>query len=324
MSQQITIYHSDVDRLLTYYVQPKSIDCAIFSPPYYRLRNYKVDGQIGWEETPELYVRRMKEVIYKLWEALKDDGTIWMIVGDSYSQGGRGKWMGFSSGMGEPLPPLKTPKGYRPKNLLGIPWRLALALQGFSTVSCKEIWDYRNKLLDARIEKNWDKVMEIEDWLCEQALMVEVERPLFNRTDIIWSKENSTPEGTVKDRPTRSHEYIFLFSKNKKYFFNQELLKSFYSYEANHSVWKFNTDNYKGHYATYPVHLIHRCIIASCPEGGTVLDPFCGSGTTGLGVLQVNGNRNAILGDIKLSYCKMSYNRIKLENPLFGKVELIK
>jgi len=315
---KVIIYHSDIDRLLDYYVEPGSIDCAVFSPPYYRLRDYKVEGQIGWEKTPELYIGRMREVFYKLWNSLKDEGTIWMVIGDSYSSGGKGKWLGYSKEMGEGLPPLKTPKGYKPKDLLGIPWRLALALQGFSSISSRNIWDLRRKLIDAMTEKNWDKVTNITDELSEWAIMSEVEHPLWIRTDIIWNKTNSTPE-MAKDRPHRSHEYIFLFSKKKNYYYDQALATH---KNHNKTVWTIPTDSKKGHHATYPVDLATGCILAGCPPNGTVLDPFCGLGTTGLAALRVG--RNAILGDISLKYCKMSYNRIKLENPIFYQVELLK
>lgn len=232
--------------------EDNSIDCVVTSPPYYGLRNYEVDGQIGMEETPDAYVSQMVKVFHEVKRVLRDDGTLWLNIGDSYARGG-------------------TP-GCKPKDMIGIPWRVAFALQS-------------------------------DGW--------------YLRQDIIWSKPNVMPE-SVTDRCTKSHEYIFLLSKSPKYYFDSASIAepcitndkssprgsagvigsqnsgrrgdTKYSgkvYPTNYTrnkrdVWVIPTQPFSGaHFATYPEELVRTCILAGCHVGGTVLDPFSGSGTTG-------------------------------------------
>lgn len=225
-----------------------SVHCCVTSPPYFGLRDYGHDGQIGLEATPEAYVARMVEVFREVRRVLRDDGTCWVNLGDSYSNG---------------APSLK------PKDLAGIPWRVAFALQA----------------------DGW--------WL---------------RQDIIWHKPNPMPE-SVQDRCTKSHEYVFLLTKSQRYFYDAEAVSEAAvlgphtrSRESNfkkagsepmaghhkgaaeivcdgtrnrRSVWTVTTKHYSGaHFAVMPPALVEPCIKAGCPEGGTVLDPFAGSGTT--------------------------------------------
>lgn len=282
-----------------------SVDCCVTSPPYYALRDYGVDGQIGLEETPEAYIDRLVEVFREVRRVLKNNGTLWVNIADSYAGSGKGaasypenakKYkQGTSRGMlgAEKTTKAKTP-GIKQKDLIGIPWMLAFGLRA-------------------------------DGW--------------YLRQDIIWQKPNAMPE-SVKDRCTKCHEYVFLLSKSKTYYFDGEAIKepcvgfdkssprgskgtftpnagrrkgnnrSFRGggvYTNNRSfdnsadkekktvgnvpnetgvrnrrsVWSVSTHGFSGaHFATFPRKLIEPCILAGCPVGGTVLDPFIGSGTT--------------------------------------------
>jgi DNA modification methylase len=249
------------------------VQTCITSPPYYGLRDYGNGGQIGLEESPKKFVESLVEVFACVWDILEDDGTLWMNLGDSYSAGGRGGGQegGIQAGnkgsvTGEVFGAWKV-EGFRPKNLLGIPWRVAIAMQDFG-------WNLRQ--------------------------------------DIIWHKPNPMPE-SVTDRCTKAHEYIFLFSKKQKYYFDHEAIKEpvkedwgtrdrtngkyhnegtgltphtglekSYEMANKRSVWTVNTSTYKGaHFATFPEKLIEPMILAGSRVGDIVLDPFFGSGTTG-------------------------------------------
>ena len=252
-----------------------SVHCCVTSPPYWGLRDYGHDGQIGLESTPEAYVARMVEVFREVRRVLREDGTCWVNLGDSYSATTKG-----SSGVGKNATNKGTliadrvwqvPPGLKPKDLVGIPWRVAFALQA----------------------DGW--------WL---------------RQDIIWHKPNPMPE-SVRDRCTKAHEYVFLMTKSERYFYDAEAVSEaaatagqkglgFYPGRAGamgrkpsgneakdpsegtrptvrnrRSVWTVTTKPYSGaHFATMPPDLVEPCIKAGCPECGTVLDPFAGSGTT--------------------------------------------
>ena len=295
-----------------------SAHCCVTSPPYFGLRDYNHSGQIGLESTPDEYVAKMVAVFREVRRVLRDDGTVWLNLGDSYAgAGGRGKQAGQMAGRahGEAARSARySGDGAKTKDLIGIPWMLAFALRA-------------------------------DGW--------------YLRQDIIWHKPNPMPE-SVKDRCTKAHEYMFLFSKRKRYYYDADAIKTkpkqtsidrlsqpnhanqkgsnrvpgktngamkavfggrqkhagyetrIHSgredqgnYIANgvnrRSVWTVATSGYKGaHFATFPPALIEPCIIAGCPENGTVLDPFGGSGTTG----QVAKSlcRNAILIELNEKY----------------------
>lgn len=246
-----------------------SVNCCVTSPPYYALRDYGMDGQIGRESSPKEYVSRLTEVFAEVRRVLRPDGTLWLNLGDTYAG--------------------RVEEEIKPKDLIGIPWMAAFALRG-------------------------------DGW--------------YLRNDIIWMKENPMPE-SVKDRCTRCHEHIFLFSKSKQYFFDykaisepvtestKERLKrgiagsnkygapipgqpkvqtinlprehgsisdgDINPLRSKRDVWIVNTVPFKGgHYAAYPPKLVESCILAGCPVGGVVLDPFMGSGTTGMVAKQLD------------------------------------
>ena len=296
----------------------ESVNCCVTSPPYYALRDYGKEGQIGLEETPEKYIERLVEVFREVKRVLKKDGTLWLNIGDSYyhttsNNGGfsaKSTLMGTAdtakgriannSGVRKKL----TIEDAKPKDLLGIPWMLAFALR-------RDGW--------------------------------------YLRQDIIWQKPNCMPE-SVTDRCTKSHEYIFLLAKSERYYFDhkaireladpkyearyksafnkgkvQEIkrppcikakqtegMKKFTGFRSKRSVWCVPVSSIKEkHFAPYPKKLIEPCILAGCPEGGTVLDPFLGSGTTGI-VAELNG-RNCIGIELNEEFLEIAKRRIAEE-----------
>lgn len=222
-------------------VPDKTFRCCVTSPPYWGLRDYGNQHQIGAEPKLQDYINSLRIVFNEVRRTLTDDGTLWMNIGDSYTSGGRtwrdedkknkGRAMNYRA---------PTPDGLKPKDLIGVPWRLAFALQ----------------------EEGW-----------------------YLRSDIIWNKPNCQPE-SVKDRPTRAHEYLFLFSKSKHYFYDSEAIKEpsrTGEMKNRRSVWSINTEPFPdAHFATFPTMLVEPCVLAGSKPEDTVLDPFLGSGTVGL------------------------------------------
>lgn len=302
---------------------PESVQCCVTSPPYWGLRDYGVEGQLGLEKTPQEYVEKMVAVFREVRRVLRDDGTLWLNLGDSYV-----------SNASNQVPQTKDHKGSRfagpnrnlfrpgsgradgivddrcqrnrngiscstlkPKDLCGIPWRVAFALQA----------------------DGW--------WL---------------RQDIIWHKPNPMPE-SVTDRCTKAHEYLFLLAKSQKYYYDAKAISegvadSTRNYHRTRefakrlergypgspsrgggnlcngdtpnrrSVWTVTTQPYSdAHFATFPPDLIKPCILAGTKPGDTVLDPFGGSGTTGMVSLELG--RNAILIELNPDYVKLAENR---------------
>jgi site-specific DNA-methyltransferase (cytosine-N4-specific) len=214
---------------------------CITSPPYWGLRDYGVEGQIGSEFLIDNYIKDVVDIFREVRRTLKDDGTLWLNIGDSYTSGNR-TWRDVDKknparGM-DYRPP--TPEGLKPKDLIGVPWKIAFALQ----------------------QDGW-----------------------YLRSDIIWNKPNCQPE-SVKDRPTRSHEFIFLFSKSEKYIYDSNAIQepSINGTPKNRrSVWNINTNGFKGaHFAVFPPELVRLCMLAGSQKDSLVLDPFFGSGTVGL------------------------------------------
>lgn len=247
----------------------KVFDCIVTSPPYWGLRDYGVGNQIGAEINIDDYISDLVSLFKEAKRTLKDDGTLWVNIGDSYTSGGRTWRDKDDKNKGRAMsyrPP--TPEGLKPKDLIGVPWKLAFALQ----------------------QDGW-----------------------YLRSDIIWNKPNCQPE-SVKDRPTRSHEYIFLFSKNKKYYYDSEAVKE-PSIDKNQgkknrrTVWNINTEPYPGsHFAVYPKEMARLCILAGSRPGSQVLDPFFGSGTTGI-VCNSLG-RKCVGIELSEDYAKLAQERI--------------
>ena len=365
-------------------IEDGSINTCITSPPYWGLRDYNGESkQLGMEDTPEEFTENLVKVFREIKRVLRDDGTAWLNLGDSYSSGGRTTTTNQSLrgdkdyGVTRPKPS----KGIKPKDLIGIPWRVAFALQA-------------------------------DGW--------------YLRQDIIWHKPNPMPE-SVRDRCTKAHEYIFLLSKNVKYYYDHEAIKEDAKYpqgpnspqsikkgqgefgmdtrgglskigalakKNKRSVWTITTKTFKGaHFATFPKDLIEPCVLAGCPEkvcvqcsepyklkvdikriprwelspndpryrpskyenahdslngntrhsvtetkplglekqcdcqtnetkGGTVLDPFGGSGTTG--IVAASHNRNAILLELNAEYIELAKARINKEVGMMATIKHIK
>ena len=304
------IYNGDSLDVLETFPDESIRGCCVTSPPYYGLRDYGVDGQIGLEETPEQYIEKLVKVFHEIKRVLTPDSTLWVNIGDSYA--------GSNQGAGTKVPTAKqasnkgtnfmtTPnhksklahvEGCKPKDLIGIPWMLAFALRA----------------------DGW--------WL---------------RQDIIWAKPNPMPE-SVTDRCTKSHEYIFLLSKSPKYYFNHFAIKEpavtkpvarnkkAEGYQADYAagdrfsdgmrvygadgmrskrdVWNVSTKTYKeAHFAVFPEDLITPCVLAGCPEDGVVIDPFFGSGTSG--VVAKKLGRNFIGIELNTTYCDIADRRIQ-------------
>jgi site-specific DNA-methyltransferase (cytosine-N4-specific) len=241
---------------------------CVTSPPYWGLRDYGVEGQIGAEVTVDAYIAQLTAVFREVRRTLSDNGTLWLNIGDSYTSGGRtwrdGDKKNPARAMSYRAP---TPEGLKPKDLIGIPWKLAFALQA-------------------------------DGW--------------YLRSDIVWYKPNAQPE-SVKDRPTRSHEYVFLFSKAEHYFYDHEAVKeealSVEGKRARRTVWSVPTEPFRdAHFATFPPKLVEPCILASTRPGELVLDPFFGAGTVGL-VASALG-RNYLGIELKDEYAEIARRRL--------------
>jgi DNA modification methylase len=284
------------------------IQTCITSPPYWSLRDYGTDGQLGLESTPEEYVAKMVEIFREVRRVLKDDGTLWLNLGDSYAGNTTGSLGGETSMLegGKTTQrmalnrPDKTGAGLKPKDLVGIPWRVAFALQA-------------------------------DGW--------------YLRSDIIWAKPNPMPE-SVTDRPTKAHEYIFLVTKNERYYYDadairepqadtkytreryrykpspgkkalknpdvnccgDELAYSFgdgTGYRNKRSVWTIPTEPFpEAHFATFPQKLVEPCVMAGSRRGDIVLDPFMGSGTVGAVAKRLS--RKYVGIELSEGYCRMA------------------
>ena len=279
-------------------VDSESVQTCVTSPPYFGLRDYGIDGQIGLEQTPEAFVAELVDVFRQVRRVLKDDGTLWLNLGDSYAGNCSQASNNGRAGFGNPRERLVNRKsdGLKNKDLIGIPWRVAFALQA-------------------------------DGW--------------YLRQDIIWHKPNPMPE-SVKDRCTKAHEYIFLLSKSQRYYFDAEAIAEparnwgtrdrsemrggvtdpklkhhglrGKDWEENptrnkRSVWSVTTRAYKeAHFATFPEDLITPCILAGSREDDLVLDPFNGSGTTG--VVSLKHGRRYLGVELNPEYVEIAHRRI--------------
>lgn len=258
-------------------IQSGTFDTCITSPPYFGLRDYGITGQIGLEKTPEEYIQRLVDVFREVRRVLKEDGTLWVNIGDSYAGSNKGRCANGqhsagkkqSTNFGSIMGKLQktTVANCKPKDLIGIPWILALALR----------------------EDGW-----------------------YLRQDIIWNKTNAMPE-SVRDRCAKSHEYLFLLSKSRNYYFDCDSIKVLSKSPQmesqqrvnKRSVWDIATSCTKdAHFATFPAELVRPCILAGSRKGGTVIDPFSGSGTTIYTAMQEG--RNAVGIELNPEYVLLS------------------
>lgn len=287
-----------------------SVNCCVTSPPYWGLRDYGVTAQMGLEATPEEYVARLGTVFRELRRVLADDGVLWLNLGDCYATGG-GR-VGEHPGGGRAGTTLERggqSGGLKPKDLAGIPWRVAFALQA----------------------DGW--------WL---------------RSDVIWSKPNPMPE-SITDRPTKSHEYVFLLTKSAKYYWDSASIAepaAFAGAVVNglgskegldpvkqrtcprgtrvvkdtrnvRSVWTIAAQRCpEAHFATFPEEIAKRCLLSGCPRGGTVIDPFTGVGT--MGFVAITHGRRFIGIELNPEYCRIAHRRVsraREQMPLFASQE---
>jgi len=286
-----------------------SVRTCITSPPYFGLRDYGHDGQIGLEQTPDDYVNELVEVFREVRRVLSDDGTLWLNLGDSYAGGGGGNYnkTGVSQAGGQHItnvrnrPEWLENAGVKPKDLMGIPWRVAFALQA-------------------------------DGW--------------YLRSDIIWHKPNPMPE-SVTDRPTKSHEYLFLLTKSPRYYYDHVAVREpsvtgswdamppiggakhvegneNNTYSGNtpasdglrnkRDVWTISTKPFKGaHFAVMPEALVEPCVLAGSAEGDTILDPFTGSGT--VGVVALKHRRNFVGTELNPEYVEIAEQRLNDVEP---------
>jgi site-specific DNA-methyltransferase (cytosine-N4-specific) len=237
---------------------------CVTSPPYWSLRDYSIPGQIGLEASVEDYIRSLVEIFEQVRRVLRGDGTLWLNIGDSYTSGGRTWRAPDKKNRGRAMdirPP--TPEGLKPKDLVGVPWRLAFALQA----------------------AGW-----------------------YLRADIIWNKPNCQPE-SVKDRPTRSHEYLFLFSKSERYYYDIDAERGPNGRNLR-TVWDIPTQACRDvHFATFPLSLTEPCIKIGARPGDLVLDPFIGSGTAGLAALRTG--RRFVGIELNSEYLRIAKQRLK-------------
>lgn len=263
-----TIIVGDARRVLAEFPD-EYFQCAVTSPPYWGLRDYGIDGQIGAELNVDDYIADLVSLFHEVRRTLRNDGTLWLNIGDSYTSGGR-TWRDTDAknkgrGMNYRAP---TPDGLKPKDLIGVPWKLAFALQA-------------------------------DGW--------------YLRTDIVWNKPNCQPE-SVKDRPTRSHELVFLLSKSEKYFYDWEAVKEPAITGQNktknrRTVWNIKTEPYPGsHFAVFPRELAKICVQAGSKQDDKVLDPFFGSGT--MGVVCNELERDCVGIELKAEYAELARDRI--------------
>jgi site-specific DNA-methyltransferase (adenine-specific) len=218
----------------------ESVQCVVTSPPYWGLRDYGIHGQIGLEETLDSYLNKLTSLFAQVRRVLRPDGVLWLNIGDGFTSGNRG-WRAPDKKNPNRAMSVRpdNPPGLKDKDLLGVPWRLAFALQA-------------------------------DGW--------------FLRSDIIWHKPNAMPE-SVKDRPTRAHEYLFMLTKNERYVYFPEAVmeRAEQGLRNRRTVWSINTAPSLGaHVASFPPELVEPCILASTQTDDYVLDPFFGVGTVGL------------------------------------------
>lgn len=245
-----------------------SVACCVTSPPYFWQRDYGVAGQYGHEDTPEQFVQQLVAVGREVRRVLADDGTLWLNIGDSYYSG-NGQPCGH-----DPRSPSRDwmRKKVRPLDVagLGVPKKSLLGLP----------WQVA-------------LAMQADGWTV--------------RADVIWCRDSAFPEPSVKDRPHRQHEYIFLLSKGRRYYFDRSALPE-------ESVWHIaHQRGSRGHNAAFPEELVRRCILASSRPGDTVLDPFGGSGTTA--AVALAHGRRAVLCELKAEYVRLIQSRTSYTPP---------
>lgn len=288
-------------------MEDATVDCCVTSPPYFALRDYGCEGQIGLEQSPEEYIARLCDVFREVMRVMKPEATCWVVIGDTYNyyRGATTRQYYDTKFAGESGHPAR-PSGFglecknlKNKDLIGIPWMLAFALRGMG---------------------------------------------FYLRQDIIWAKPNPIPE-SVKNRCTKSHEHVFLLTKQPRYYFSVDALREpantgIRAQEYNHRKVKFTVSGqrnvlfrgsnqsdgfrnkrdvwpilvkpgYEGHHATFPVELPLQCIALGCPQGGLVLDPFMGTATTAVAAYRIS--RHYVGFELSPDYHAICLERLRQE-----------
>ena len=293
-----------------------SVHCVVTSPPYWGLRDYGVVGQIGLEPTPAEYLATMVGVFREVRRVLRNDGTLWLNLGDSYASGGRGGGANGSkqqTNIGALLGPKYATDGMKPKDLIGIPWRVAFALQADGWYLRQDIiWSKPNPMP----ESVTDRCTKAHEYIF---LMSKSERYYYDQDAIA---ETATGRAVHNGNGGAHKHNEALSAGDEKFRYKGGLSalegKSFDT-RNKRSVWEVSTQPFaQAHFATFPPALIEPCILAGCPKGGTVLDPFGGAGTTGLVADRLQ--RNAILIELNPQYAAMTERRIVDDGPLFAEV----
>lgn len=321
-----------------------SVHCVVTSPPYFGLRDYGVAGQIGLEPTPDAFVAEMVAVFREVRRVLRDDGTCWLNLGDSYSHGGSGardadRWPKQSRN--DHLPThAKTETGLKPKDLIGIPWRVAFALQADGWYLRQDIiWSKPNPMpesvtdrctkaheylfLLSKSPRYWYDAEAIAESIAESSverLSQDVENQ--RGSDRVPGKTN----GTMKAVNRKTFRAGGVYTQGRSFDNDATACNDSVGNKPNEtglrnrrSVWTVATQPFsQAHFATFPPALIKPCIMAGCPKGGIVLDPFGGSGTTGLVADRLG--RNAVLIELNPAYADMARNRIQQDAGMFAEV----
>jgi len=275
------------------------VQSCITSPPYYGLRDYGHEGQIGNEQSPQEFIDNLVEVFACVWDVLKDDGTLWVNLGDTYSAGGRGAGSKIQSAnkgsvTGNVLGTWKV-DGYRPKNLLGMPWKLAFALQDFG-------WNLRQDII-------WHKPNPMPESVTDRCTKAHEYFFLLSKSQKYYFDHNAIKEPVKEDWGTRDRANGKYHNDGTGLTPHTGLTKS-YDMANKRSVWSINTSTFKGaHFATYPPELIEPCILASSKVGDIILDPFFGSGTTGQ--VAQNLGRKWIGCELNKDYENLQNERVK-------------
>jgi site-specific DNA-methyltransferase (cytosine-N4-specific) len=308
-----TILEGDV-RLHLASIPDNSVRCCITSPPYYGLRDYGIDEQIGLEPTLPEYIDNLVGVFREVRRVLTPDGTLWLNIGDSYAGSGRGP----EGNLGKSTQARhidhrhqeKVPAGMKPKDLIGVPWMLATALRA-------DGWYLRSEIIWAKATSGQrDYLTRVASTAAAVGIPPEQVAQLIAELDLPVG--TSMPE-SVKDRPTRAHEQIFLLSKSSSYFYNHHAVTEPSvqgGVRHRRDVWAINTSTYKGaHFATFPEELVRVCLMAGSDAGDTILDPFLGSGTT----MKVAGDhaRSCIGIELNPEYAQLCRKRCAKNLSLF-------
>lgn len=325
----------------------RSVHCCVTSPPYFGLRDYGVDGQIGLEDTPGGFVAQMVDVFREVRRVIRDDGTLWLNLGDSYANDS--KWGGSTSGKhvtaqhgDSGIGRRRHKTGLKSKDLIGIPWRVAFALQEDGWYLRQDIiWSKPNPMP----ESVRDRCTKAHEYLF---LLSKSERYYFDADAVAEPRsqhedangfrggcyvEGATDNATMGKRRTpgnKTHKAATAYAEGDAKHRTKEGLVAYSERERaadpndlgtrnKRSVWTVGSEPFKeAHFATYPPALIEPCVLAGCPKGGTVLDPFGGAGTTGLVADRLQ--RNAVLIELNPEYAEIAQRRLRGDGGMFSEV----